>query len=83
MDQTKMKISGIGPRIVKARKTANHTQMALAMLTGIDPTVISRYERDVQTVGIENLAKICVALGLSLDFAVFGSEHKKRRSRGK
>ena len=62
----------IGERIKSARENAKLTQEALAERIEVSPQYVSDAERGVVGVSIATLKKICVTLGCSGDFLLFG-----------
>ena len=61
-----------GKRIKKIRTTRKLTQQELAEKSGIDVTLISKYENGKKEIGLDNLKRICEALDTSLDYIVYG-----------
>lgn len=62
----------IGKRIKEIRTTRRLTQQKLADETGIDVTLISKYETGKKEIGLDNLKRICEALSTSLDYIIYG-----------
>ena len=60
----------IGQRVMEARQALGLTQGQLAERCGLVDETISRIERGVQGVTIENLCKIATTLGVSLAMLV-------------
>ncbi len=55
-------------RLKEARKIKEMTQEKLSELSGINPTLISKYEQGIALPGIDNLQKLVVALETSADY---------------
>jgi transcriptional regulator with XRE-family HTH domain len=55
-------------RLKEARKRKDITQEKLSELSGINPTLISKYEQGIALPGIDNLQKLVVALEISADY---------------
>mgnify|MGYP002673118457 FL=1 len=64
MDNKKTK--EIGLKIKNARSEAHVTQAELALRLGVEPQLISQYERGVKRPKIETLEKIANALGVNI-----------------
>lgn len=62
----------MGKRISKRRKELNYTQSQLAEKSDVSLQLISTAERGIKALRPENLAKICVALGVSADYILTG-----------
>lgn len=77
---TNLDIKEIGKRIKSIRKLKKMTQKKLSEATKLDPTSISRYETGAQTANLSTLVSIACALDTSLDYLVFGKEHKNESS---
>lgn len=67
----------LGKRIKSAREKLNMSQFSLYEKTGISTTQISAYENGKKSLGLQTLAKIASALGLSLDELYYGSASSK------
>ncbi len=67
----------LGKRIKSAREKLNMSQFSLYEKTGISTTQISAYENGKKCLGLQTLAKIASALGLSLDELYYGSASSK------
>jgi transcriptional regulator with XRE-family HTH domain len=55
-------------RLKDARQRKGMTQEKLSELSGINPTLISKYEQGIALPGIDNLQKLVVALGITSDY---------------
>jgi transcriptional regulator with XRE-family HTH domain len=55
-------------RLKAARQRKGITQEKLSQLSGINPTLISKYEQGIALPGIDNLQKLVVALEISADY---------------
>lgn len=62
----------MGKRIRAARKEKGYTIERLAEITDMAPQYISEVERGKKSLGSENLKAVCLALGKSADFFLFG-----------
>ena len=62
----------VGQRIKKLRDKKNLTQTQLSKGTGIDVTLISKYENGIKEIGLDNLTRIAEFLETSLDYLVYG-----------
>ncbi len=64
----------VGVRIKKARESAGLSQRALSEESGLSVNQISRYEngKDKGLISLRNLARIAIALNVSLDELYFG-----------
>jgi transcriptional regulator with XRE-family HTH domain len=58
-------LTALGQNVRKTREAKQITQEKLAEFAGLDPTYISGIERGLRNPGIQNVAKIAKALGLS------------------
>ena len=58
----------IGQRIAKLRKEQNLTQTQLAERCGLQQAHIARIETGRYSVGLDTLAQIATALGVTVDF---------------
>lgn len=67
----------LGRRIKNAREKKNMSQHELYEKTGISTTQISAYENGKKSLGLQTLAKISSALGLTLDELYYGSASSK------
>ena len=57
----------IGDKIKEIREEKGITQYRLAQLTGINRTTIKRYEENyIKKISLDNLIKICNALGVDV-----------------
>jgi len=55
-------------RLKEARHGKGITQEKLSELSGINPTLISKYEQGITLPGIDNLQRLVVALEISADY---------------
>lgn len=62
----------IGTNIQIARENAGYTQEKLSELLGLTPNHLSAIERGVSGASLEVLGKLCLLLGISVDFLFFG-----------
>ncbi|MCR5630076.1 helix-turn-helix transcriptional regulator [Eubacterium sp.] len=62
----------IGLRIKQARENKSMTQEAFAEKIGVTPQFISDVERAVVGISVPTLKKVCLTLGCSSDFLIFG-----------
>ena len=60
-------------RLRDLRKKAGLKQVELAELSGIDPNLISRYERGESTPTLETAKKIATSLGINMDVLLNGT----------
>lgn len=67
----------LGSRIKTTREKVGMTQHDLYKKTGISTTQISAYENGKKSIGLQTLAKISCALGVSIDYIYYGSEELK------
>jgi len=65
-----------GNRVLQFRKSKKVSQIALAKLAGIHPTMLGRYERDETNPTIEMANKLANALDISLDYLIGNIEAK-------
>ena len=57
----------LGDKIKEIREEKGITQYRLAQLTGINRSTIKRYEENsIKKISLENLMKICNALGVDI-----------------
>ena len=63
----------IGTNIQVARENAGYTQEKLSELIGLTPNHLSAIERGVSGASLEVLEKLCLLLGVSADYLIFGS----------
>ena len=63
----------IGANLQAARERAGYTQETLSEMIGITPNHLSAIERGISGVSLENLQKLCLVLGISADYALFGT----------
>lgn len=63
----------LGKRIKIAREKAKLSQHALYEKTGISTTQISAYENGKRNIGLQTIAKIALALHISIDELYYGS----------
>ena len=57
----------IGEKIKEIREEKGMTQYRLSQLTGINRSTIKRYEENyIKKISLENLIKICNALGVDI-----------------
>ncbi len=66
-------IEGIARRIGSERMALAMTQSELAKLIGTYQPVVSLWESGSQEPSLTSAAKLATALGVSLDYLVFGS----------
>ncbi len=64
----------MGERIYRRRKSLKLTQEELAEKLGVSTQMISNLELGKKAVRPENLAKLSVALNVSSDYVLFGSD---------
>ena len=64
----------MGERIYRRRKSLKLTQEELAEKLGVSTQMISNLELGKKAVRPENLAKLSVALNISSDYVLFGSD---------
>lgn len=57
----------VGEAMKQAREKAGLTQNALATITGISPTSLNQYERDVYLPRIDAVEMLADTLGISID----------------
>ncbi len=62
----------LGTRIKNTRTAHRLSLDELASRTGISKGTLSMTERDITSLGCDNLGKICEVLGVSADFLLFG-----------
>ena len=62
----------IGTNIQIARERASYTQEKLSELIGLTPNHLSAIERGVSGASLEVLEQLCLLLGVSADFLLFG-----------
>jgi len=72
-------------RIQELRKAAGYSQSGLAKAAGIPIGTIKNWEQGLRTPRLDTAAKVCKALGVSLDELTgdAGAEEKPKRKRGK
>lgn len=58
-------LASLGQNVRKIREAKQLTQEKLAEFAGLDPTYISGIERGLRNPGIQNVAKIAKALGIT------------------
>ncbi|CAA0230171.1 helix-turn-helix transcriptional regulator [Tenacibaculum maritimum] len=63
---------GLGKRIKILRGERNISQDELAKKIGVHTNHLSRYERDLTSPSIDVVIKMAEALGVSIDFLIFG-----------
>lgn len=66
----------MGERIYRRRKSMKFTQEELAEKLGVSTQMISNLELGKKAVRPENLAKLSVALNISSDYVLFGSDKR-------
>lgn len=66
----------MGQRIMLRRKSLHMTQEELAEKLGVSTQMISNLELGKKAIRPENLAKVCMILGLSADFVLTGTNTK-------
>ena len=64
----------IGSRVKQAREQANMTQERLAERIECSPQFVSDMERGVVGISLSTLRNLCLALGVSSDSILFGTE---------
>lgn len=64
----------MGQRILARRKALGLTQDNLAEMIGVTPPMISNLEQGKKAIRPDNLAKVCKALGVSVDFILYGGD---------
>ncbi len=62
----------IGTNIQAARERAGYTQEELSELLGMTPNHLSAIERGVSGISLDALQKLCLLLGISADYVLFG-----------
>ena len=62
----------LGTRIKNTRTAQRLSLDELASRTGISKGTLSMTERDITSLGCDNLVKICDVFGVSADFLLFG-----------
>lgn len=72
MNKSAIDYKQAGLRLQQARQAAGLTQQALAEQTELSPSYIAHIERGNKHGSLEALARMCLALNLSMDFVVFG-----------
>lgn len=68
------KPDSIGQRIRKRRRDRKLTQRALAEVTGVDVTTVTRWEKDLFRPDEEKIAQMAQPLGVSAAWIAFGDE---------
>ena len=63
-----LKESAFSKRLKDLRKKAGLKQVELADLSGIDPNLVSRYERGESMPTLETAQKLALSLGISIDY---------------
>ena len=66
----------MGQRIMVRRKSLRMTQEEMADKLGVSAQMISNLELGKKAIRPENLARVCVVLGLSADFVLTGANTK-------
>ena len=61
-------------RIAAARKAAGLTQEALGEKLGVSRQAVSKWESGQAVPDLDTVAKLCLALGFSADYLLFGRE---------
>ena len=74
MQNKKEDFIDIGLRIKQARERNSLTQETFAEKIGVTPQYISDLERAVVGISIPTLKKVCIILGCTSDFILFGKE---------
>lgn len=70
----------IGERIRATRESAGITQENLSERIEVTAQYVSDLERGVVGVSIQTLKKLCIALGTTSDFLLFGKEDNERNN---
>lgn len=68
-----------GEKIKQLRKEKDWSQKDLAKATGLNWTIINRYENDKAFPNSESLIKLAKALGVTTDFLLFEDAPRSRR----
>jgi transcriptional regulator with XRE-family HTH domain len=74
-------VTDFASRVLEARKQRGLTQQALADEVGVHVSQERRYEAGASAPTLDVLANLAVALGVSLDWLVFGEEGGRPRDR--
>ena len=61
-------------RVAAARKAAGLTQEALGEKLGVSRQAVSKWESGQAVPDLDTVAKLCLALGFSADYLLFGRE---------
>ena len=61
----------------KARKRLHKSQAALSGITGVSVAAICKYERGVMLPTVVTAAELAKALGVTMEFLVYGREAKQ------
>lgn len=64
----------LGQRLRRLRKGRKMTLKMVAILTGIELTLICRYEKDLHKPNVDNLARLASCLGVSMGYLYKGDE---------
>ena len=64
----------IGQRLRRLRKGRKMTLKMVAVLAGIELTLICRYEKDLHKPNVDNMARLAGCLGVSMDYLYKGAE---------
>jgi transcriptional regulator with XRE-family HTH domain len=66
----------LAERIKRERINRNFTQKQLALMIGVDNSVLSRLESAEKEVSLENLAKIAKAFNMSIEYLLYDCLHE-------
>jgi transcriptional regulator with XRE-family HTH domain len=66
-----------GKRLKKLRQEKGISQESLALTAGLDRTYVSGCERGVRNIGLENIYKLAVALGVSPELFFKGEDYQE------
>ena len=77
MQNKKEEFIDIGLRIKQARERNSLTQETFAEKIGVTPQYISDLERAVVGISVPTLVKVCMALGCSSDYILFGKVNEQ------
>ena len=67
-----------GERVTVFRKRNNYTKKRLAELTGISPSTLTMYEKDMAVPKAEQAVKLAVALNVSIDDLIRFTDNKDK-----
>ena len=74
---TQEQLIGLAERLKLRRKEIGITQEQAAEMLGIAYSSYVKIENAYQSPGIDMLMQISLAFGLSIDYLVFGGQHRK------